>query len=70
MSASLDKSQTPPAPPAPPGSLPKPYLTAAGDLVIPHNLYPKYHWWKGGQKVDDTVKELRAAQGGGLESVE
>ena len=61
MSASLDKSQTAPAPN---GDLPKPYLTPAGDLVIPNNSDPKYHWWKqGGQPVNKTMAELRAADG-------
>ena len=54
----IDKSQTAPAAT---GTLPKPYLTPAGDLVIPSASDPKYHWWKkDGQKVDKTVAELRA----------
>jgi hypothetical protein len=61
MSASLDKSQTQPSPT---GTLPKPYLTQAGDLVIPNNSDPKYHWWKqGGQKVNKTMAEVRATAG-------
>jgi len=35
----------------------------AGDLVIPNNCDPKYHWWKpGGQKVNKTLAELKGAQ--------
>lgn len=60
MSASLDKSQTPMPPADPKADLPKPYLTAAGDLVIPNNSDPKYHWWKqGGQKVNKTMAEMQ-----------
>ena len=33
--------------------LPKPYLKPDGTLVIPHNSDPKYHWWRGGQKVEE-----------------
>ena len=65
MSASLDKSKmgATPATRADTG-VPKPYLTAAGDLVIPSNSDPKYHWWKqGGQKVEKTVQELQATNG-------
>jgi hypothetical protein len=59
MSAHADKTPNSPAPTN--IEYPKPYLTAGGDLVIPHNSDPKYHWWKpGGQKVDKTREELRA----------
>jgi hypothetical protein len=40
-------------------NLPRPYLTAAGDLMIPMLADPKYHYWKpGGQPVRKTVQEL------------
>jgi hypothetical protein len=58
MSAHLDKAPTSPAPQA--AELPRPYLTGAGDLVIPMLSDPKYHYWKpGGQPVRKTVEELR-----------
>ena len=38
--------------------LPKPYFTEHGTLVIPQNSDPKYHYWKDGQKVRETVAEL------------
>jgi hypothetical protein len=58
MSAHLDKTPTSPAPPN--ENQPKPYLTGAGDLVIPMLSDPKYHYWKkGGQPVRKTVEELR-----------
>ena len=36
-----------------------PYLTPTGDLVIPFDSDPKYHWWKtGGQSVASTRAEI------------
>ena len=40
----------------------RPYLTPGGDLMIPFDSDPKYHWWKGGQSVKATIAELKAAQ--------
>jgi len=37
-----------------------PYLTPGGDLVIPFDSDPKYHWWKGGQSVASTRAEVLA----------
>jgi len=37
-----------------------PYLTPGGDLVIPFDSDPKYHWWKGGQSVASTRAEALA----------
>ena len=37
-----------------------PYLTPGGDLVIPFDSDPKYHWWKGGQRVASTRAEVLA----------
>ena len=42
------------------GSLPLPYLTPGGTLVIPFASDPKYHWWKGGQNVECTRAEVLA----------
>ena len=39
-----------------------PYVTAGGDLVIPFDSDPKYHWWKGGQSVEKTRAEALARQ--------
>ena len=39
----------------------RPYLTPGGDLVIPFDGDPKYHWWKGRQSVKATRAELDAA---------
>jgi len=37
-----------------------PYLTSGGTLVIPFDSDPKYHWWKGGQSVEQTRAEVRS----------
>jgi hypothetical protein len=46
--------------PQPAPSLPLPYLTPGGTLVIPLDSDPKYHWWKGGQSVKATMAEVQA----------
>jgi len=38
----------------------EPFLTAGGDLSIPFDSDPKYHWWKGGQSVKQTRAEVLA----------
>lgn len=37
-----------------------PYLDERGTLIIPTDSDPKYHYWKGGQSVVTTLKELNA----------
>ena len=36
----------------------KPYIDSDGGLVIPFASDSKYHWWVGGQSVEDTLKEI------------
>lgn len=36
----------------------EPYVTSFGVLVIPFNSDKKYHYWKGGQSVCNTLKEI------------
>ena len=36
----------------------EPYVTSFGVLVIPFNSDKKYHYWKGGQFVCNTLKEI------------
>ena len=36
----------------------EPFVTDFGVLVIPWNSDKKYYYWKGGQSVCDTLKEL------------
>ena len=44
----------------PPERRREPFLTADGDLSIPFDSDPKYHWWKGGQSVKQTLAEVKA----------
>ncbi|MCF8026626.1 MAG: hypothetical protein K9K82_14210 [Desulfobacteraceae bacterium] len=40
-----------------------PYIDSNGDLRIPFNSDPKYHWWKGyGQSLLETLRELGASE--------
>jgi len=64
MSAHADKSAG--ASPTTNESVPKPYLKPDGTLVIPMSSETKYHYWKqGGQSVNKTVEELKAAMARG-----
>jgi hypothetical protein len=36
-----------------------PYLTPGGTLVIPFDAPERYHWWKGGQSVAETLAEVK-----------
>ena len=36
-----------------------PFLTAGGDLSIPFDSPERYHWWRGGQSVAETLKEVK-----------
>ena len=36
-----------------------PCIEPDGNLVIPFDSDPKYHWWKGGQSVEETIAELK-----------
>ena len=38
--------------------LKEPYFEADGNLVIPFDSDPKYHWWNGGQSISKTINEL------------
>ena len=63
------KELEPPVPNVPPsGGRPSlvagerlPFLTAGGDLSIPFDSPERYHWWRGGQSVETTLAEVRAA---------
>lgn len=39
-----------------------PYLTSDGTLVIPFDSPERFHWWKGGQTVTETRKEVKEGQ--------
>lgn len=36
----------------------KPYIDSDGGLVIPFECDRKYHWWAGGQSLEETLKEI------------
>jgi hypothetical protein len=40
----------------------KPYVARDGELVIPFDSDPRYHYWNGGQSIDATLKELGAGE--------
>lgn len=47
----------------PPGGWKMPFLTEAGELVIPPEAHPKYRWYlPDGQSVFQTLKEIGAPQ--------
>ena len=41
-----------------PNHSPKPYIDTDGNLRIPFDSAARYHWWKGGQSVDETLREV------------
>lgn len=38
----------------------EPYISARGELIIPFDCDPRYHYWAGGQSVAATLRELGA----------
>jgi hypothetical protein len=40
---------------------PRPFIDSSGGLVIPINSPDRYHWWKGGQSIDETLSEIQSA---------
>jgi hypothetical protein len=38
-----------------------PYFDLSGDIVIPFDSNPKYFYWKEGQKLKETISELRSS---------
>jgi hypothetical protein len=40
----------------------RPYINARGELIIPFDCDPKYHYWKGGQSIAATLRELNASR--------
>ncbi|SRR5712692_6117453 len=39
---------------------PRPYINQRGELIIPFDSDPRYHWWAGGQSIAATLAELNA----------
>ena len=38
----------------------RPYINDRGELIIPSNSNPRYHWWADGQSIAHTLAELNA----------
>ena len=62
---SNNKDSETPVPSVPNQSLalkgPRPFIDSSGGLVIPSNSPARYHYWKGGQSVDETLNEIQSA---------
>ena len=39
-----------------------PYIDENGNVIIPFNSDPQYHFWKGGQQLSLTLKEMNVAE--------
>lgn len=37
-----------------------PYIDNAGNVIVPFNADPKYHFWNGGQSLSKTLLEIKA----------
>ncbi len=40
----------------------EPFLTPSGDLIIPMESDSRYHWWRNGQSILQTLLELGASE--------
>ena len=36
----------------------RPFIDSDGGLVLPFESDKRYHWWSGGQSVEETLKEI------------
>ena len=39
-----------------------PYIDDSGNVVIPFNSDPKYHFWKDGQQLSVTLQEMKTTE--------
>ena len=39
-----------------------PYLDHSGNVIVPFNADPKYHFWNGGQSLAATLLEINATE--------
>ncbi len=39
-----------------------PQIHHTGNIIIPFNADPKYHFWNGGQHLSETMAELNATE--------
>jgi hypothetical protein len=49
-----------PSVPGVPDQSPKPYIDADGNLRIPFDSPERYHWWKGGWSITETLSEVES----------
>ena len=47
--------------PSVPNQSPKPYIDNDGNLRIPFDSPERFHWWKGGQSIAETLNEIQSA---------
>ncbi len=40
--------------------LTRPHLNERGELIIPFTADRRFHWWNGGQSIQQTLRELHA----------
>jgi hypothetical protein len=45
-----------------PNHSPKPYIDTDGNLRIPFDSPARYHWWKGGQSIAETLREVGTSE--------
>jgi len=39
-----------------------PYIDTSGNIIVPFNADPKYHFWNGGQHLSKTMQEINAPE--------
>jgi hypothetical protein len=39
-----------------------PYIDNSGNVIVPFNADPKYHFWNGGQSLSATLVEINATE--------
>ncbi|HOC61095.1 MAG TPA: hypothetical protein PKN70_14155 [Smithellaceae bacterium] len=39
-----------------------PYIDKTGNIVVPFNADPKYHFWNGGQSLAKTLMEINVTE--------
>ncbi len=37
-----------------------PYIDNSGNIIVPFNADPKYHYWNGGQHLSKSMQEIKA----------
>ena len=48
--------------PSVPNQSPKPYIDTDGNLRIPFDSTDRFHWWKGGQPIAETLREVGTSE--------